>query len=372
MTARPLHGAACLAAALLALSSPLRAAPVPDYGPTGTIWTHEQLRLMAPRFVQQLHEALGPRHLIEGYDPGQAATQHQAADPDASDSTLLWLRDYQLLYHRDGEGRLRALRPLSLNPNRSRYLPTAGHELPTTWLPLVHEQGNLVVAGPWVLVGERLITDNDGRHSGEPDLRQLGYRSRSRDEVRATLANALGASVDRVQVFPGLPAEGTGHIDLMILPLSDQRVLVPRIEEQAVQRLRSFTGQVIAHEARHMLDHTAQRLGHLGLEVVRAPMLPPVLLRAVDAEPGTRNSDTIYFSPANALLTHSGGRRIAWIAHMHDQIFEGRYADLNRRYRTQIKAIFKAEGYEARFIEATRLARHLGLFRCVTAAAPAP
>jgi hypothetical protein len=287
------------------------------------------------------------------------------------DTTLLWMRDYQLLYTRDRQARVRPLRYLSINPNRSDYVPTDATpgDLPER-LPLVHEQGNLVVAGPWVFVGERIIDDNDGRHREEPGVVGRGYVPRSREAVLQILADALDHPVERLIVLGGLPAEGTGHVDLIVLPLGDDTVLVPEIEAKVIPRLRSMTGQLIAHEARGFFDATARRLTNLGLTVVRAPMLPPLLLRAVDAAPHTHAVDAVYFSPANALLTHVEGERTAWMTHMHDHLFDGRWADLNTRYRKIVARTLRAHGWTPRFVEATELGRHLGLFRCVTAVVP--
>lgn len=366
-------GLACTAALLGSAAGHAR--PVPDYAPLERVVTHAQLPLMAPAFTRALTEALNGRHRAESYDPGEAADDTGEARDDrvGSDTTLLWMRDYQLLYARDAEGRLRAFRTLSINPNRSDYVPPdpPGGELPAL-LPLIHEQGNLVVVGDWVLVGERLIDDNDGRHGESAGVEGRGYAARSRDEVLALLAAALDHPVERLVVLPGLPAEGTGHVDLVALALDDHTVLVPSIDPKGIERLRSLTGQVIAHEAQSFLDAVARRLHGLGLKVVRAPMLPPLLLRAVDAEPDERAMDAVYFSPANALLTVADGARLAWVAHMHDQLFDGRFADLNARHRKAVGRVLSAHGFTPRFVEATELGRHLGLFRCVTASVPAP
>lgn len=356
------------------------ARPVPDYGPLDRIITHAQLIDMAPAFARQLARKLGARHRAESYDPGEATEGDDAVDPGpaepgevGSDTTLLWMRDYQLLYARDRDARLRAFRTLSINPNRSDYVPPdpPGGELPTL-LPLIHEQGNLVVVGDRVLVGERLIDDNDGRHAEESGVEGRGYRTRSRDEVIGMLAEALDVAPDHVVVLPGLPAEGTGHVDLVVLPLDDRTVLVPEIEPKAIKRLRAFTGQLIAYEARGYLDAVALRLQRLGLTVLRVPMLPPLLMPAVDAEPESGVLDAVYFSPANALLTVTPEAHTAWVAYMHDQLFDGRFAALNRQYRRDLSKVLSAHGYAPVFVEATELGRHLGLFRCVTATVPAP
>jgi hypothetical protein len=128
----------------------------------------------------------------------------------------------------------------------------------------------------------------------------------------------------------------------------------------------------VAHEARGYLDAVALRLRRLGLTVLRVPMLPPLLMPAVDAEPDSGVQDAVYFSPANALLTVTPEAHLAWVAHMHDQLFDGRFAELNKRYRKDLGKVLSAYGFEPVFVEATELGRHLGLFRCVTAAVPAP
>jgi hypothetical protein len=323
-----------------------RAHPVPDYAPLHSVVVHQQLSELAPKFVEALRETLGHRLRVEDYDPGELRPEDGILQTDPS---LLWMRDYQLLYRRDADGTLSGLRYGSENPNRAEYLADRAERL-----GLIHENGNLVVTGAWVIVGERIFGDNPGL---------------TRQTVLSTLAKAIGHPVGQIVVLPALPNENTGHVDLFVLPLGDSTVLVPYIERAAVVDRHDDAVAQIAERARVFLDTQAHRLSGLHLKVVRVPMLPP--LQWVSPDDG--ELDTIYFSPANALLTDFGeGRRTAWVPKANGRVLRPVDRIRQRRYLRATSRALQANGWQARMVDATALGRYLGLFRCVTASVPKP
>ncbi|MCA9542597.1 MAG: hypothetical protein KC620_27060, partial [Myxococcales bacterium] len=130
---------------LLSTNALGRVGPVPDYAPLAVVRTHVQAMDLSPEFVERLGSLAGRRHTVVGEEDTLG--------------TMVWLRDYQPIYVRDAEAHLHALRVKSLLPERNG-LKFAG-DPPIEDLPLVHENGNLVVAGRYIFISDRVFEDNE-------------------------------------------------------------------------------------------------------------------------------------------------------------------------------------------------------------------
>lgn len=371
---------------------PIRIGPIPDYAPIDSVWTHPQLHSIAPRLGPELDRVLGPRHRIEDYTPPAPEAQDPALaedlelDPadldDEEDSSLVWMRDYQPIYVRRPDGGIKVLRYLHENPNRSAYLPIgdAGADPfaperlvesidgPTfEWLPLLHENGNLVVAGRWVLVTDLLIEDNAADFD-LPHLDAAGFVGQDDKAVVATLARALGRSPREIVVLPRMPGEQTGHVDLFVMAISDHVVIVPEIRREALTTADLNVDEALARDVRRFLDDVAARLRHLGLRVVRLPMVPPLVLEPVDDEEGM---DAVFYSPANGLLLRTTESAEVLLPSVDLRDTAPGLAGLQKRYEREWVRVFAAHGWKARRVDATLLGRYLGLFRCVSQVVPA-
>lgn len=375
-----------------------RVGPVPDYAPIDSVWTHPQLLTIAPDLAFSLTKYLGDRHRVETYMPPpadeadvgerdapiEASVEDELEDGLASgeteDDTLVWMRDYQPIYVRRPDGGIKLLRYLHGNPNRSGYLPL-GHptadpfppsrgrepDVSLEMLPLLHENGNLVVAGRWLLMTDLVVEDN-ALSDDQPHLLSGGFKARAPEEVIALLARRFGRSPDEFVILPRMPEEQTGHVDLFVMALSDTRVMVPEIRSEALGSGEPAVDEGLAAEVQRFLDEIAHRLAGLGLEVVRLPMLPPLLLASVEAE---EPDDPVFYSPANGLLLRTPERSRVLIPTADLRDAAPKLAPLQRRYERHWSRVFRAEGWTPTRIDATTLARYLGLFRCVTQVVPA-
>lgn len=317
-----------------------RPGPVPDYAPMALVRTHVQARDLSEEFVVRLQKLLGPRHVEVG-------------QPDAV-GTLVWLRDYQPIYARDAADRLHSLRVRSRMPERNGHFFPG--DSPAADLPLVHENGNLVVAGQRVFVSTRIFDDN--RIEGP------GAEAARRPLIRA-LAQGLAIPEEDVVIMPQLPGEGTGHVNLYLLAVSDTLMLVPRIPEEALVGLTESEWGV-SRAAAQFLDDQASFLTTLGLKVKRLSMLPPRILPAVD----NTSEDAVFFSPANALLLNVDGRRTVILPDLDPSALRASHRKLFRQYRKQWMSTFQGEGWHPVFADATELSRYLGFFRCLSTVVP--
>ncbi len=317
-----------------------RPGPVPDYAPLALVRTHVQARDLSEEFVEQLQKLLGPRHVEVG--------QSDAV------GTLVWLRDYQPIYARDATDRLQSLRVRSHNPERNGHFFPG--DPPAAELPLVHENGNLVVAGRRAFVSTRFFEDNR--------IEGLGSEA-ARFALIRDLARALAIAEQDVIVMPKLPGEGTGHVDLYLLALADDMMLIPRIPEEALEGLTEAEWG-ISRAAAQFLDDQAAFVASLGMKVKRLSMLPPRILPAID----NTSDDAVFFSPANALLLNVGGRRTVMLPDLDPSAMRASHRKLFRQYRKQWMSTFRAEGWAPVFADATELSRYLGFFRCLSAVVP--
>ncbi|MCA9544892.1 MAG: hypothetical protein KC613_10895, partial [Myxococcales bacterium] len=167
--------------------------------------------------------------------------------------------------------------------------------------------------------------------------------------------------------------EGTGHVDLFLLPLDDHTVMVPQVMKADIKPLGELHNMALAEEARQHLDAVADRVTRMGLKVVRVPMLPPFLWTAADAEPfeDPPPRDAVYYSPANTLLVNLGkGRKLAFIPELADHAVPQGLKGMGRRYTRAAARALRKHGWNPIVVDATELGRWLGLFRCVTATVP--
>lgn len=380
----------------------LRLGPIPDYAPLTRVYAHQQLRSLAPEshhLLTRRFVSLGLRSLleIEDYDPGEA-------DLDGSlieDTMLIWVRDYHPIYARLKSGELVAAQYLAHNPNRARYaikqdlsaIPsepeliklsaTADRETRRALariiapqrlfdrqvdLPLIHENGNLIVAGPWIFMSERIIDDNRGLES---DLHLIdgGYLPRGPNGIKHELSARLGIPRSRVVILPPLPHEATNHVDLYLMALNDHQVIIPQIEHAAINALNDDQEMLAALDVLAFLDERARQLARLGLEVIRLPMLPPLSLPALDEPDGV--FDVVFYSPTNGLLINTGRDAHVMLPHLNPElILRPKLKALNTRYESIWVEVFSKLGWRPTLIETTTLGRYLGLIHCVTAATP--
>ncbi len=376
-----------------------RLGPIPDYAPVEVVWTHPQLERIAPALGPALDRTIGKRHRVEDYAPlavgaaveGEEVELDEAGLPmmeveppggeDAfseEDDSLVWMRDYQPIYVRRPGGQVVGLRYLHDNPNRQAYLPyeaprdpfagerAAAPGMVFEHLPLLHENGNLVVAGRYVLVTELILEDNTVGLDA-PHLDAAGFVPLSPEDVVATLAKAFSRRPSEIIVLPRMPAEETGHVDLFVMALDDDTVVVPTIRDEALAVSSPVVEWGTSVDVREHLDGVAARLAGLGLRVVRLPMLPPLWLPSVDEDGSV---DPVVYSPANGLLlrTEKGARVLVPSADLRDAA--PAFARMQRRYEQEWVTTLARHGWTAKRVDATRLGRFLGLFRCVSQVVP--
>jgi hypothetical protein len=336
-------------------ATPTRAGPVPDFAPLDRVVTSARLSLRAPALQRALTAVLGARHEI---DPRPTPAFEK-------DDALLWLRDHQPLFVRHGDGTLGALRPRHPSPYRDAWMPLSSTLRPVP-LPLIHEQGNLVTTGRHVFVSMRLLYEN-ARAFSAPHLQREGYRPRDPGTVIDLLSHALGVRPAEIVLVPSLPDETTWHVDLILMPIDEATIMVPTLEDAALDTVTDTAERQLAHAVQAALAVHPPVLRRLGYTVVTLPMLAPRRVPSPD-QPG--EPITAYYTPANGLLLDRGDARLVILPQAQGADLRPGEAALDAAYRARWARAFEDLGWRPLFADTGDLLRFGGLFRCVTAVVP--
>ncbi len=359
------------------------AGPVADFEPIAALVAHALVVELDPAFDRLLRELLGSRYYVETVDPcGTDAGRDCEHWP--ADRMTLWARDYVPAFVRRADGRLKVVRYLSQNPNRTFYLQTVAprqrhplqHSLTPNatrpaalleTLPLIHENGNLVTNGTSLFLTARVLQENT-IPPPDPHLPSLGFKRRSPDEIVATLARVFERPASDVIILPTLPGERTGHIDLFLMAVDRRTLLVPAVPPEALGHAVGPREQQLGITTALFLDRTAESLKALGFEVARLPMVAPVLTASIDGVES--HIDPLHISPTNTLLLRTDQRAVAVLPSFAVAGRTAAFVAMQKRFEKQWAEFFRARGWETRLLDATPLARRGGLFRCVTAPIP--
>jgi hypothetical protein len=358
--------------------------PRPDLDLADGVWTHVLLRELAPDFLASLDEVLGP-------DSHELMVGNQGPSLGFSGrENLVWARDFMPLRLGRGENE-RVLAYLSIDPIRSAHTgsswvpvtpPTAAHRfyasasgsggrwIETATMPLLFEGGNLVSTGVWAITTDRLVRQNTARSEGSDarHLRDAGWRVRDEAEVLDLFADHLRIARERLIVIPSMPGEKTDHADLVVMALGPTEVMVPELRTDILDIITYGHEIELGWVVKDYLDEVTELLRERGLTVHRLPMLPPVFLEADTREPTGWNA--VFYSPTNALALDRGdGDRHLWLPTFTPTGFPDDYRAVANAYLEEQVAFFTSRDFEVHVLDATRLGRAYGLFRCVTSPA---
>jgi hypothetical protein len=335
-----------------------------------SVYFHTQLAGLAPETSLALEVLIAELTEIDDYDPGEQPLEGEEPSEEGfvEDTMLLWMRDYHPIYVRRPTGDLRAVHYLAHNPNRARYLLKGAPRVDeVTQLPLIHENGNLIIAGQWAFVSERIVEDNAEAES-EEHLVQGGYRPRGRAEIKGLLSELLLIPPEKVVILPSMPHEATGHVDLYLMAINDHQVIIPKIVMPLEHFSTNPVERDIAQDVKTFLDERAQQLASLGLEVIRLPQIPPLYLPALDEPEG--NFDVVFYSPTNGLLVNKGAEQLVLLPHFEANELRPELKAMSDAYERFWRETFTAFGWPAYMVDVTLLGRYLGLIHCVTATTP--
>lgn len=264
--------------------------------------------------------------------------------PNKSAGTV-WGRDWAPQSAVTTDGKIRLL-DFNYYPERTSddNTPTAlseslGYERIS--MPVYNEGGNFMNNGR----GDCLMTERVIEANSERVVR--GDMILDNEQVAKYYKDFGGCK--QVTVFPRMPYEGTGHLDMWAKFLDDDTIVVNQIDDAVIQNagIGSKERQV-AKSIQQFLEDRAQQIKGMGFKVVRISMPLP------DAR------GDVYRSYTNGLVVNKTMivPRYVNLAHEDD--------NTKRQYEQEVKTVYEQAGFKVVFIEADSLIEIGGAIHCVT------
>jgi agmatine/peptidylarginine deiminase len=167
------------------------------------------------------------------------------------------------------------------------------------------------------------------------------------------------AGCKNVYIFPRMPYEGTGHIDMWAKFLDDETLIVGELRDE-ILGLESYSSSDLrkVQSLKNYLDERAKEIQALGFKVIRLPM-PAPLLADQDVFRSYTNSLTLngkvlvprYLKPAYASMTADG------------QYPDAQYISA---YEAEVRDTYERLGYTFIWVDSDNLIADGGAVHCTT------
>jgi len=265
-----------------------------------------------------------------------------------SGQVTVWARDWSPLGSLTEDGTLRLL-DLNYYPRRPADDATGRSFAGLTGIerisvPVYNEGGNFMTNSRGECLMSTRVTDANA------DVYKAGDMVLDADQIKEYYRDFAGCR--STTIFPRLPTETTGHIDMWSKFVDDDTVLVGQISEETLAFATSGN-RAMAKQIQGYLNDRAADIAELGYRVIRIPMPLP--------------SPSLYRSYTNSLLLNG----IAIIPQYVSGNFSN-YSDqtLISTYETKVRQIYEAMGYKAVFIPSDAMISSGGAVHCVTMQIP--
>jgi agmatine/peptidylarginine deiminase len=208
-------------------------------------------------------------------------------------------------------------------------------QTPRVSVPVYNEGGNFMIAGDRHCMMSTRVSEANSRlraKSGDTILND--------EEIKEYYKQYAGCR--EVTIFPRMPYEGTGHIDMWVKALDAKTLIVNRLDKAV---------DYSATQVQSYLNDRASELETMGYNVVRIPMPEPVLPNGA------------FRSYTNSLVLN--GTALVPVYRVNPN---GRFTDMDRiaDYEKEVAAAYTAAGYRFVPIESTDLIIMAGAVHCVT------
>jgi len=168
------------------------------------------------------------------------------------------------------------------------------------------------------------------------------------------------AGCKRVEIFPRIPYERTGHIDMWAKFLDDDTVIVNEIRQEILDlAFYSSTNRAKAQNLKNYFDARAKDIASMGFEVIRIPMPAPLFSFSGDLFRSYTNS---LFLNGTALIPRYE------LPHFDSHAVGGEYPDaaLLAEYESEILGVYQKHGFETKWVNSDNLIPYGGAIHCIT------
>ncbi len=268
----------------------------------------------------------------------------------------VWARDWSPLGAKANDGSLRLL-DFNYYPDRKADDSTARSLLPLlpvdrVSVPVYNEGGNFMNNTRGLCLMTTRVTDANA--VAERDDDQVLNAAQIKDYYRTF------AGCAQTVIFPRMPYEGTGHIDMWAKFLSDDTVIVAQLRDEIVNLPNySATQKSKVANLQKYLETRAAEVSALGLTVVRVPMPAPVFSKEGD----------VFRSYTNSLTVNGVVLVPRYVYPAFDDIaVAGQYLDQSflAAYETEAAAAYRGLGYQVKWIDSDDLIAIGGAVHCTT------
>jgi agmatine/peptidylarginine deiminase len=272
----------------------------------------------------------------------------QVVEQKDSGSVTVWARDWAPLSALTSDNQLRLL-DLNYYPRRPADDATARSfagltGTPRVSVPVYNEGGNFMNNNRGECMMTTRVTDANA------DVFKTGDMVLDAEDIRQYYGEFAGCA--RTMIFPRMPTEGTGHIDMWGKFLNDDTVIVGQISDETLSYANS-SNRSLALQIQRFLEARASDIAELGYNVVRIPMPIP--------------SANLYRSYTNSLLLNGTA-----IIPQYVRSNLGSYADqsLLSSYEAEVRRVYQSLGYKVVFIPSDEMIATGGAVHCVTMQIP--
>jgi agmatine/peptidylarginine deiminase len=273
-----------------------------------------------------------------------------------SGPVTVWARDWSPLGAKTADGSLHLL-DFNYYPERAADDGTARSMfeiLPVERIsvPVYNEGGNFMNNDRGDCMMSSRVTDANAERFFPDDM--------ILDEAQIKGYYQSFAGCKTVTIFPRIPYEGTGHIDMWAKFLDDDTVIVSELRNEIVQ-LSGYTAtqRRKVQNMQTYLERRAAEIKAMGYEVIRLPMPAPAFAPDGDTFRSYTNSLTVN---GDALVPRYQTPAFAGIG------VNGRYLDdaYIAGYEREVRQVYEAQGYRFKWVVSDDLIAYGGAVHCTT------
>lgn len=265
----------------------------------------------------------------------------------------VWARDWAPLGGVTDDGRRLLLdfnyrmnqRPTDDNAPSALTAGLSGYERVS--IPVYNDGGNFMANDDRHCLMTTRTTDDNGKSFHAADM-ILGA-----EQVKAYFKAYAGCA--DVDIFPRIPYEFTGHIDMWAKFLDNDTVIAGRIEQKAVDLVKGNANKKV-QDVQAYLDRRRSELTAMGYEVLAIPMPVPEFGFGGD----------VFRTYTNSLIVNSTA--------IIPQYTASSYTDsrFRKEYEDAVAGAYQKAGYTVRFVPSDGIIGHGGSVHCITMQLPKP
>lgn len=292
---------------------------------------------------------------------GPAFSKVELVEQQVPGSLTIWARDWSPLTAKTRTGVSRLL-DFNYFPTRQTddftaqsFISALPYERVS--IPVYNEGGNFMSNTDGSCMMTSRVTDANRSKSFAEDM------ILNADQIKAYYAEFAGCK--QVHIFPRIPYEGTGHIDMWAKFLDNDTVIVNEIRDEilSLPNLRSDQRRRVL-EVQSYLEARAAEIADLGYEVIRIPMPAPVFTSA---------GDSMFRSYSNSLLVNGTAMVPRYLAPARSDLgLNGRYVDSSfiNAYEKEVVAIYQDLGFTFKWVNSDDTIAIGGAIHCTTMQIP--